>query len=449
MQSHIEPVNGATPDQSGRNIARIAYLVAIASVLQISESLIPHPVPGVRLGLANMITLVALVNLGFSAALEIALLRTVISSFILGTFLTPTFMLSFGSAMASTVVMWFFYRLSARWPAYGFSLIGVSIIGAIGHNLAQLVLAYYLLVKHPSIFYFLPVLMISGIIMGVLTGLVAVQVILKLKRSPSPAENESVKLTPDNPAVSLAGVAKGDSLLWQFERSELLPGIVGCNSLRSNSRTILHRLGAAWKIMATLGLSILIIFLSDWRGYIFIAGGLLSLMLLSRSSLSAYALALTRIRRLASLIFISFLFPVIFTAPGSNVLGAIGPLKIGQAGLIAGGLFAVRIVFLVWIASLLNYFTAPEEMTGGIRKILYPFRIVGMPINRIAAVISLAWSLIPGFGEKVRLAIKNTQPHNKRPNTETWSQKAKRIIGSLANLITSLYQQSEQVSHIE
>ena len=74
---------------------KIALLISISCVLQISESFIPHPIPGLRLGLANMLTLVALVTLGFRAALEIAVLRTVLSAFIMGTFMSPTFVLSF------------------------------------------------------------------------------------------------------------------------------------------------------------------------------------------------------------------------------------------------------------------------------------------------------------------------------------------------------------------
>jgi len=50
---------------------KVALLVSMACVLQISESLIPHPIPGLRLGLANMLTLVALVTLGFRYALQI------------------------------------------------------------------------------------------------------------------------------------------------------------------------------------------------------------------------------------------------------------------------------------------------------------------------------------------------------------------------------------------
>ena len=124
------------------SVGQVASLVAIGCILQISESLIPHPVPGVRLGLANMITLLALVRLGFKSAMEISVLRTVVSSLVMGTFLTPTFILSFSGAITSTIVMWGFWQISYRLPKYGFGLVGISVLGAIIHNITQIIFAY-------------------------------------------------------------------------------------------------------------------------------------------------------------------------------------------------------------------------------------------------------------------------------------------------------------------
>ena len=87
-------------DFQNRNNYTTALFVALACVLQISESLIPLPIPGLRLGLANILTLTALVMLGFRAALEITLMRTILSSFITGTFMSPGFILSFSGFLS-------------------------------------------------------------------------------------------------------------------------------------------------------------------------------------------------------------------------------------------------------------------------------------------------------------------------------------------------------------
>jgi heptaprenyl diphosphate synthase len=88
-----------------KRILYISVLIALASVLQIVESLFPHPLPWLRLGLANIITLTSLVIFGYAIAVQVAVLRTILSSFILGTFLTPGFFLSFSGALMSALVM--------------------------------------------------------------------------------------------------------------------------------------------------------------------------------------------------------------------------------------------------------------------------------------------------------------------------------------------------------
>jgi heptaprenyl diphosphate synthase len=160
-----------------RRILHISVLIAFASVLQIVESLFPHPLPWLRLGLANMVTLMSLVIFGYGVAIQVAVLRTILSSFLLGTFLTPGFLLSFSGALVSALVMGGIYSLDRMGkgnpsPRYlsGFSIIGVSILGALSHNLTQLFVAYFLLIKHRGVFLILPFLIVAAVITGFITG---------------------------------------------------------------------------------------------------------------------------------------------------------------------------------------------------------------------------------------------------------------------------------------
>ena len=73
---------------------RIALLAALAISIHIIESAFPSPLPGVKPGLANVITLFTFIRYGWQTALQVSLLRVVISSLLLGTFLSPTFLLS-------------------------------------------------------------------------------------------------------------------------------------------------------------------------------------------------------------------------------------------------------------------------------------------------------------------------------------------------------------------
>ena len=103
-----------------------------------------------------------------------------ISSLILGTFLTPSFILSFSGSMISTLMMALFYKLSTSNFRIRFSLIGISVIGSLSHNFTQIILVYLLFIRSKGVLLLWPWLALSGVIMGVITGLIVVQVCKKL-----------------------------------------------------------------------------------------------------------------------------------------------------------------------------------------------------------------------------------------------------------------------------
>lgn len=370
----MTPSSAETVPARGRDVYRTASLVAIACVLQIAESLIPHPVPGVRLGLANMITLVTMADLGFAAALEVAVLRTVVSSLVLGSFLTPGFLLSFSSAVVSTAVMGLFWRFSTAFPSWGFSFIGISVASAVAHNATQLYLAYLLLIKHASIFYFAPWLVISGVLMGWFTGLVSAEVLKNLKKGGARAYSPA-RAAPAGPAAA-AG------------------------------KSYLHRLAPEWKIA---GAGLLICFslaVKSWLFFPVAAAGLLGLMLSTRLPDGDYSLILRKLRGLSVLASFSFLFPALF---GRGDAGALifsaGPLGITYGGLATGAFFASRIMFLGWTGFLLNIYASPAEIAEGIRRLGRPFGFFGFPVERFAAIISLSWSEIPALSARAKAVV--------------------------------------------
>lgn len=147
-------------------VTYIGIMVALALVLQLVEGMIPIPflAPGVKLGLANIITMVAIVYFGFRKALLVVGLRTFMGAFLSGRLYS--FLYSGAGALLSVCVMGFVYW---RYKKY-FSVQGVSILGAVAHNIGQIVMAS-LLIETVSIFTYLPVLMISGIVTGYFIGL--------------------------------------------------------------------------------------------------------------------------------------------------------------------------------------------------------------------------------------------------------------------------------------
>ncbi len=155
--------------QSQDNL-RIAILAAYAIALHGFEKLIPTPLPWLRFGLANIITVTALILYGFRAGMMITLIRVTIGSFITGTFLGPAFLLSFGAGIMSTCSMALIIMLTPRL----FSPIGISIIGAMFHNITQLFLAYIVFIKRIEVVIILsPVIILIGTLTGTLNGIVS------------------------------------------------------------------------------------------------------------------------------------------------------------------------------------------------------------------------------------------------------------------------------------
>ncbi len=155
-------------------IAICGVLTAAAIVLHIIEAMLPNPlpIPGVKLGLANIITLWCIYQLGLKPAFTITVLRTIVSALLLGTFLSMNFLMSISGGIVSMLVMYLAYRLLRK-----ASPIGISILGAASHNMAQLAVAA-LVIDQIAIFYYLPILFVAALPAGIITG-IAVKILLK------------------------------------------------------------------------------------------------------------------------------------------------------------------------------------------------------------------------------------------------------------------------------
>ncbi|MHB1374707.1 MAG: Gx transporter family protein [Thauera sp.] len=166
-----------TPTGEDRRIARHA---AAAIVLTVAEAAIPLPLPGVKPGLANIVTLVVLARWGWREAVWVSLLRVLAGSLLLGQFLAPGFFLSLSGALASLVVLGLAMHLPARW----FGPVSHSILAAFAHIGAQLVVARLWLVPHDGVFYLLPVFALAAVVFGLANGLVAARLLAELSKRP-------------------------------------------------------------------------------------------------------------------------------------------------------------------------------------------------------------------------------------------------------------------------
>ena len=156
-----------------QKMALLGVLTAGAIVIAILESFIPSVgIPGVKLGLANIVILIILYELGILEATIVNLLRVLVVGLVRGTFLSMGFLMSLTGAVMSLGIMILFYLLIKK-----FSIVGVSVIGSLFHISGQFLIAMIFL-GTAYIFLYLPIIAVSAIITGVFVGIVA-QLIIK------------------------------------------------------------------------------------------------------------------------------------------------------------------------------------------------------------------------------------------------------------------------------
>lgn len=161
---------------------RIARLAAFAIGLSLAEAALPSPLPGVKPGIANIVTLLVLQRYGWRTAVWISLLRVVAGSLLLGTFLSPGFFLSLGGALASLVVL----GAASQLPASIFGPVSHSILAAFAHIAAQLCVVYFWLIPHAGVLYLAPIFAVAALFFGIINGLVAARIINQPLHTPQP-----------------------------------------------------------------------------------------------------------------------------------------------------------------------------------------------------------------------------------------------------------------------
>lgn len=165
---------------------RIALLAAYALALHVFESLLPKPIPWLRLGLANIITLITLLLYGMRAAFMVTLIRVILASLFTGTFLGPTFIMSLGGGITSTFAMGVVLVLMPKL----FGPVGLSLVGAFFHNTAQLFLAYILFIQRiEAILLITPFIILTGTLTGSVNGIVSAILIKNLKKKDEKIQN--------------------------------------------------------------------------------------------------------------------------------------------------------------------------------------------------------------------------------------------------------------------
>ncbi len=160
--------------KSAHMAALYGMLIALAFVLSFVESLIPISmgIPGVKLGLANLVTVVGLYTVGTTGTVVVSLLRIVLTGFTFGNLFAMLYSLA-GWGLSIVIMI-----LCKKKKWFGTS--GISILGGIGHNIGQITVASFV-VKQAGVFFYLPMLLIAGTAAGLVIGILGSMIISRIK----------------------------------------------------------------------------------------------------------------------------------------------------------------------------------------------------------------------------------------------------------------------------
>lgn len=161
-----------------KKFIRLSMLLSLAVVLNIIESLIPifnFVLPGIKLGLSNVIILTVLYVYGFKDAMYLSILKVFLVGILKTGIFSIPFFFSLVGAIISILMMYIFKEIKL------FSIIGISIIGSISHSIGQVLVA--VLVINTNMLYYLPILLIISIPTGILVGIISKELIKYIKET--------------------------------------------------------------------------------------------------------------------------------------------------------------------------------------------------------------------------------------------------------------------------
>ena len=156
-----------------KKTAQLGVYIALAMILSYVESLIPFSfgVPGIKLGLTNVVTVIMMYTYGIPGALGVAVLRAVLSGFMFGNAFSIIY--SVAGCVLSFIFMYILKKTNH------FAIISVSAAGGVMHNVGQLIVAANV-VKTYSVIYYAPVLIIAGVFTGIIIGIVSDEIVKRI-----------------------------------------------------------------------------------------------------------------------------------------------------------------------------------------------------------------------------------------------------------------------------
>ncbi len=388
-------------------MARASLLAAVALILSYIETMIPLPValPGVKLGLANIAVVVALFALDAPTACAVAAVKVLASGFLFGSPMMLAYSLG-GMALALSSML--LLRLVP-----GISVVVVSMVSAICHNVGQIAVAC-LMLSAPAVFISLPPLAVAACITGALTGAVAQGVLASVQhgagRQASPAGSLLSRLVcKERERAACRGCKGGEGVAACSRKASFGRGKAKSSTAHSSGgaasagsfgvyrkgESLAHRLDPRTKLVFTL----------LFFAVAFAAQGpmLAAVVALTAASLAASGIgpasALAMLRPFRWLVLFVAVWDAFFTT-GGDAIFQVGALCLTSGGLQFAGESVLRFCCMLLGTSALMRTTAPTQLTDGFAGLLEPLRRLGAWVDDAALALGLTFRFIPTLAEE-------------------------------------------------
>jgi len=213
-----------------RRVTRLGFLTAAGTALFVLESLIPLPLPFLKVGLANISTLLALLLAGPADAVSVVFLRVLAGSLITGSFLGPAFILAMTAGLASAAAMALLRAAAGRL----FGPVGLSLAGSTAHVSTQLALVILLYVRNAAVAHLLPLMLLTALVGGMVVGLATSRLLRALPSRDGGARPAAVSrwwvMSPWDAGAAVllcAGIALSFAVMPDLEGSTVLVDVGG------------------------------------------------------------------------------------------------------------------------------------------------------------------------------------------------------------------------------
>jgi heptaprenyl diphosphate synthase len=394
---------------------RVGMLAALAIILGYLETFVPIPIPGVKLGLANIAVLIALGQHDARGAFGIAVIKVLASGLLFG---SPVMM-----AYSATGTLLAFVVMAPLAPLPTMHIVMVSVVGALAHEIGQLLVAM-LLLGTPLVWYSAPLLEVAGCVTGALCGIVAARTIELLERGEELAKTSSTRAASASPAQPAPTHATASLSSRAAPAHAISPGSAQPPH-RGPSRDNAKAIDARAALVTFLAFTVFVLHASSPTVLGVALACACVVCVASRVRMRDIGRAL---RPLVFIVAITFVAQVINAQQGA-IVATIGPITITREALVAACVMVERLLVLTAASLAVMHLVSTDGLILATDWLLSPLKRLGLRTDGFVLALRTALRLVPEFAET--LSDNSELLRSKLLSRELWTTVFPQIIARL------------------